>query len=117
MAYLPIVDSQSVAQDQKVIIIQINYAKNLVNAGQYQLAITTYDQILQNDPYNACVLINKADALEKSGKHEEALKDYTIAKKLNPVCDTGITNIEKKADEPSQLGAVETSIALLFSHH
>jgi tetratricopeptide (TPR) repeat protein len=115
--YMRISDSQNTSQDQKLIIIQINYAKNLVNIGQYQLAITTYAEILQKDPYNGCALLSKADALDKSGQHEEAAKDYDIAKKLNPVCDVGTTNLPKKADQPSQLGALATGISSLFSQH
>ena len=36
--YIRISDSQNTSQDQKLIIIQINYAKNLVNIGQYHLS-------------------------------------------------------------------------------
>ena len=115
--YIRISDSQNTSQDQKLIIIQINYAKSLVNIGQYQLAIVTYTEILQKDPYNGCALLSKADALDKSGQHEEAAKDYDIAKKLNPVCDVDTTNLPKKADQPSQLGALVTGISSIFSQH
>jgi tetratricopeptide (TPR) repeat protein len=116
MQYIPISDFQNTPQDQKLIIIQVNYAKTLVSIGQYQLAITTYDEILQKDPYNGCVLLGKADALDKSGQHEEAIKDYDIAKKLNPTCNSG-KHIQKKVDQPSQIGALVTSISSLLSFH
>jgi len=114
-------DTQNTSQDQKLIIIQVNYAKTLINIVQYQLAIDQYNEILIKDPYNGCVLFGKADALDKSGHHEEAFKDYDIAKKLNPTCSTDTTNIQKKVDQPSQLGAIMAGISsvstLLFSHH
>ena len=112
--YISISDSQNTSQDQKLIIIQINYAKSLVNIGQYQLAITTYTEILNKDPYNGCALQSKADALDKSGQHEEAAKDYEIAKNLKPVCEVGTTNLPKKADQPSQLGALVTGFSSIF---
>ena len=71
MQYIRISDSQNTAQDQKLIIIQIGYAKNLVNIGQYTLAISTYTEILHVDPYNGCALHSMADALDKSGQHEQ----------------------------------------------
>jgi tetratricopeptide (TPR) repeat protein len=95
----------------------INNAKNYANGGYYQLSIATYTEILDKDPYNGCALLGKANALDKSGQHEEAAKDYDIAKKLNPVCDVGTTNLPKKADQPSQLGALVTGISSLFSQH
>ena len=91
--------------------------KPLVNIGQYHLAIVTYNGILQSDPYNGCVLLGKAKALDDSGQHEEAVKNYDIAKRLNPVCSSGTINIQKKVDQPSQLGALTQGFSFILSHH
>ena len=114
--YIQIADTQNTSQDPKLVIIEMNYAKTLVNIGQYQLAISTYDGILHTDPYNGCALFGKADALDKSGQHEEAAKNYDVAKKLNPTCGTDTVNIQKKVDQPSQIGALAAGFSFLLSH-
>ena len=91
--------------------------KPLVNIGQYQLSISTYNGISKTDPYNGCALFGKADALDKSGQHKEAAKYYDIAKRLNPECSTDTINIQKKVDQPSQLGALAESFLHLLPRH
>lgn len=117
MLRIPISDSQNITQDQSLILVQINYAKDLEKIGEYRLAIIQFKGILQSDPYNGCVLLGKADALDKSGQHNEALEDYDIAKRLNPVCGTGTTDIQRTVNQPSQWGALLTCFSQLFSHH
>jgi tetratricopeptide (TPR) repeat protein len=114
--YVQIAATQNTVRDPKLIIVQINYAKTLVNIGQYQLAIVTYKEILQIDPYNGCALFGKAQALDKLGQHAEAVKDYEIAKKLSPACGTDLINIQRKDAQPSQIGALAEGFSLLFSH-
>ena len=43
----------------------INYAANLTKAGEYQLAITQYNEVLHSDPYNGCALYGMANVLIK----------------------------------------------------
>jgi tetratricopeptide (TPR) repeat protein len=115
--HIQVADAQNtITQDPKLIIVQINYAKTLVNIGQYELAITTYNGILQGDPYNGCALFGKAEALDKSGQHGEAVKNYDIAKKLSPTCSNDTINIQKKVSQPSQIGALAEGFSLLLSH-
>ena len=76
-----------------------------------------YNQTLRSDPYNGCALYGMANALDKSGQHEEAAKDYDLAKKLNPsnaACGTDTANSPPKVSPPSQVGAVVVGISVLF---
>ena len=42
--------------------------------GKYEEAIADYDRALQIDPYDADVLFDKAETLQKMGKYKEAEK-------------------------------------------
>lgn len=117
MHYIPISDLQNTPQDQTLIIAEVNLAKTAVKDGKYELAVSTYTEVLQSDPANGCALLGKAEALDKSGQHDEAVTYYNAANKLNPTCSTDTTNKPPKVDQPSQLGALVKGFSLLLSHH
>lgn len=98
-------------QNQKIITIQMNLANAYANATQYRLAIDTYSLILNNDPYNACALLGRADAYKKLGEFDQATKDENLAN-MRGACHTSGTNFQKPP-QPSQPDLV-TSFASIF---
>jgi tetratricopeptide (TPR) repeat protein len=63
-------------------------AGELFKANKIDEAIKKFDQCLELDPlnltYNATILLNKAIALNKKGKNDEALTCLNKCLKMNP---------------------------------
>ena len=60
----------------------------MFKAGKIDEAIRKFDECLALDPlnltYNSTILLNKAIALNKKGKNEDALKSLNLCIKMNP---------------------------------
>ncbi|NLV27591.1 MAG: tetratricopeptide repeat protein [Methanomicrobiales archaeon] len=59
-------------------------AQNCKMAGDYQLALNLYDQIINNDPANSRALHHKANVLDLMGNYSEAIKCYDSALECDP---------------------------------
>lgn len=63
-------------------------ASELFKAGKIEEAIQKFDECLALDPlnltYNSTILLNKAIALNKKNRNEEALKCLNLCLKMNP---------------------------------
>ena len=53
-------------------------------SGKYEQAIKSFTEALKANPKDTCALWNRAYAYEKSGKHREAIADYTAFAALAP---------------------------------
>ncbi|WP_245920436.1 tetratricopeptide repeat protein [Methanospirillum stamsii] len=59
-------------------------AQNCKMAGDYQLALNLYNDIISNDPSNARALHHKANVLDLMGNHTEAIRCYDSALECDP---------------------------------
>ncbi len=59
-------------------------ADNLVKAGQYEQALSVYDNILEPSPYYVDGYMRRAVLLSILGRLPEAVQDYNSAKQLDP---------------------------------
>lgn len=59
-------------------------AHNCKMAGDYQLALNLFNQVIESDPSNARALHHKANVLDLMGNHSEAIKCYDSALECDP---------------------------------
>jgi tetratricopeptide (TPR) repeat protein len=59
-------------------------AESYFNSGNYQKAVSTFDQILEIDPNNPIALTYRGNALTELRQYEDAIADYTRAIELAP---------------------------------
>jgi tetratricopeptide (TPR) repeat protein len=101
---LQIADSGNNGQNQTIITLQMNLAQayTTTKPPNYHLAIATYSGIINDDPYNGCALLGRADAYKKSGQLDLATRDENVVSNiLKQPCHTGGINLQKPA-QPSQ---------------
>jgi tetratricopeptide (TPR) repeat protein len=84
-------------QNQKIITIQMNLARAAANATppRYNLSITTYTEILHDDPHNGCAYLGRADVYKKMGQLDNYNEDEELGNMLKPTCSTVSTNFPK----------------------
>ncbi len=63
---------------------QRDTADELYNAGEYQQAITAYDQVLVNDPQDSYAYGQRGDCYRLLSRYDEAIADFSRALELNP---------------------------------
>jgi tetratricopeptide (TPR) repeat protein len=63
---------------------QRDTADELYNAGEYQQAITTYDQVLAADPQDSYAYGQRGDCYRLLSRYDEAIADFSRALELNP---------------------------------
>lgn len=56
----------------------------LFKASKFSEAFVTYNEGLENDPYNAVLLCNRAACRSKLGQYEKAVEDCTTALNVRP---------------------------------
>lgn len=56
----------------------------LFKASKFSEAFITYNEGLENDPYNAVLLCNRAACRSKLGQYEKAVEDCTTALNVRP---------------------------------
>lgn len=59
-------------------------AHNCKMAGDYQLALNLYNQVIENDPANARALHQKANVLDLMGNYSDAIRCYDSALDCDP---------------------------------
>lgn len=59
-------------------------AQNCKMAGDYQLALNRYNEIISNDPSNIRALHHKANVLDLMGNYSEAIDCYDSALECDP---------------------------------
>lgn len=57
---------------------------NLYHKGKYELALKSFEKVIELDPDNAQTWFNKGVTLGELGRHDDAFKAYEKAIKLNP---------------------------------
>jgi len=58
--------------------------QNCMMAGNYQVALKIFDQVIANNPENAQAFHDKADVLDLMGNYSEAVKCYDSALECDP---------------------------------
>ena len=106
-----IANSGDNGQNQTIITIQMNLAEayTTTKPPNYHLAVATYSGIINDNPYNGCALLGRAEVYKNLGQVELATKDENIAYNiLKQPCHTGVINLQKPAQpsQPEPLGFV-----------
>lgn len=80
------------SQDSEVEASLRKQALNEARQGNYGLAITIYDELINRNPYNASDYNNRGLAHFQTHQHDEAIADYNQAIELNPNLDSVYNN-------------------------
>jgi tetratricopeptide (TPR) repeat protein len=89
----------------KVAAVKKEEASEMFKSGKIDQAIKLFDECIQLDPlhltFNATMLLNKAIALVKEKKLEEALQSLNLSLKMNPAYAKALV---KRGEVKSALG-------------
>ena len=69
---------------KNVFISKASQAENACKRGDFEKAISIYDECIRNDPMNHALLSNRSAAFIKNEQYDLALNDGINAAQLNP---------------------------------
>lgn len=76
--------ASSLPQPQETAASWLDLGAEAALKGDYQSAVTNYNQSLQLEPFNPDTYYNRGVAYYNLGQQQQSLQDFTTALKLNP---------------------------------